>query len=84
MNRIDVLKNHYEPRLQKYTENSRVLDWESEDAQLKRFRAMTDNIDLNGKRILDIGCGCGDLYGMLKASETRIIYTGVDILEKMV
>ena len=84
MNRKDVLRKHYEPRIEKFRENSKVLDWESRDAQFRRFSAMTDNLDLNGKSILDVGCGCGDLYGMLKNKGMKVSYTGVDILEKMV
>ena len=84
MNRKEVLKNHYEPRLERYDENSKVLDWENKDAQYKRFHAMIENLDLSGKSILDIGCGCGDLYGLLNERVTSVAYTGVDILEKMV
>ena len=54
MKRIDVLKNHYEPRLEKFRDNAAILDWENADAQYKRFRAMTDNIDLHAK--IHTGC----------------------------
>ncbi len=84
MSRIDVLKKHYEPRLEKYRDNSRVLDWESRDAQYKRFSALTDNLDLRGKSFLDIGCGCGDFFGLLGELGIKALYTGVDILEKMI
>ncbi len=84
MNRIEVLKQHYEPRLEKFKDNSKVLDWESKDAQYSRFYAMIDNIDLNGRSILDVGCGCGDLFGLLNEIGLDISYTGVDILDKMV
>ncbi len=84
MSRIDVLKKHYEPRLAKYSDNSKVLDWENEDAQYKRFIAMTDNIDLTGRTVLDIGCGCGDLYDWLRKQKIDADYSGVDILQKMV
>jgi len=83
MNRIDLLKNHYEPRLKK-SDTYMVLDWESREAQYKRFRALTDNINLYGKSVLDIGCGCGDLFGLMKEKQDSPSYTGVDILEKMI
>lgn len=83
MKRVDVLKKHYEPRLEN-EDTYKVLDWESRDAQYKRFRAMTDNIDIHGKSILDIGCGCGDLFGFIKEKYGDPLYSGVDILEKMI
>ena len=84
MSRKEFIRNHYEPRLEKYDENSSVLDWENRDAQYKRFSAMTDNVDIEGKSLLDIGCGCGDLYLYLKELQIGVDYTGVDILEKMI
>lgn len=84
MSRIEVLKKHYEPRIAKYSDNSKVLDWENEDAQYKRFAAMTDNIDLAGRSLLDIGCGCGDLYEWFERQNIDADYSGVDILDKMV
>ena len=45
---------------------------------------MTDNIDLHGKSLLDVGCGCGDLFGLMKEKQAMSVYTGVDILEKMI
>jgi SAM-dependent methyltransferase len=84
MSRIDVLKKHYEPRLDKYSDNSKVLDWENEDAQYKRFIAMTDNIDLSCRTVLDIGCGCGDLFDWFKKQNISAVYSGVDILDQMI
>ena len=84
MSNIDVLRKHYEPRLEKYSDNSKVLDWESGDAQLRRFLAFTDNVELSGRSVLDVGCGCGDLSALLKKTAADADYLGVDILEKMI
>ena len=84
MGRIEVLKKHYEPRFSRFSGSSEILDWESSEAQLLRFRAMTDNIELEGRKVLDVGCGCGDLYSLLEREKSGAEYTGVDILEKMV
>ncbi len=81
--RIRLIKNHYEPRLAKYGEGYEILDWESRDAQFKRFEVLTDNIDLTGKKLLDVGCGIGDLYGFLKKRRIPVQYYGVDILKEM-
>lgn len=84
MERVEILKKHYEPRIDKYSETSEVLDWESREAQFKRFSAMTNNVNIKNKTILDVGCGCGDFYDMIKTTKDCPDYTGVDILQKMV
>ncbi len=78
-----VIKNHYEPLLDRYTSGYEILDWESGEAQLKRFETLAENVDLAGKKLLDIGCGTGDLYGYLKGKHIPVLYYGVDILERM-
>ncbi len=78
-----VIKNHYEPLLDRYTSGYEILDWESGEAQLKRFETLAGNVDLAGKKLLDIGCGTGDLYGYLKGKHIPVLYYGVDILERM-
>lgn len=40
--------------------------------------------DLQGKSILDLGCGLGCLYGYLKVRGWTGDYTGIDILGRMV
>jgi SAM-dependent methyltransferase len=39
---------------------------------------------LNGRRILDVGCGFGDLLEFLTERGIRPIYTGLDICEPMI
>ncbi len=80
----ELLKNHYNPRLEKYNETYRILDWESREAQIARFGVLLDNINIEGLSILDVGCGCGDLFGMLNERGLDVKYTGVDILPGMI
>lgn len=61
-----------------------ILGWESENAQQLRFQALSDCLDLNGKKILDVGCGVGDFHQYLKRRFKDFNYTGVDILNKMI
>ena len=39
---------------------------------------------LSGSRVLDVGCGVGDLYGYALRQGLRVRYTGLDILPEMV
>jgi ubiquinone/menaquinone biosynthesis C-methylase UbiE len=79
-----IIKTHYLPRLKKYSRNHEVLDWESREAQIARFEALLSLIDLNGLSLLDVGCGMGDLYGLLKKRKMKTRYTGVDLLPEMI
>jgi SAM-dependent methyltransferase len=78
------LKAHYEPRIERFSESYRVLDWEDPVSQRKRFQILVQNVPLAGKSLLDVGCGLGDLYAFLGERTPTVDYTGVDILEKMV
>ena len=79
-----IVANHYEPLLNKYSRGYEILDWESLDSQVKRFEVLTNNVELSGKKLLDIGCGTGDLFGYLKNQNINLSYYGIDILPKMI
>lgn len=78
------IQNHYNPRLKKYEETHKILDWESREAQYARFDVLVNNVDLQGRSILDVGCGCGDLFAALKEKGLAMEYTGVDLLPGMI
>lgn len=81
---IDIIRSYYEPKIKHLKEDYQILGWEDKEAHIKRFEVLTNNIDLNGKTILDVGCGLGNLFQFLKQKRIDVDYTGVDILEKMI
>lgn len=44
-----------------------ALLWEDEDAQEVRFEAIVRNCPMDGRSVLDVGCGPADLLGYLRA-----------------
>ncbi len=80
----DKIKKHYNPRLKQYQETHQILDWESREAQVARFEVLINQVDLSGRSVLDVGCGCGDLFGLLSEKGIDVDYTGVDILPGMI
>lgn len=84
MRKLDIIKNYYGQKLQENLPDFQTLGWESQKAQFDRFRILTDNIELNNHKILDVGCGLGNLLEHLKEVHETPDYTGVDILEEMV
>ena len=60
------------------------MGWRSRQNQELRFQALVEIADLNGKKILDLGCGLGCLYGFLREKGWVGEYTGIDLLDLMV
>lgn len=80
--KISKIRKYYGERRNE-GEDHRRLGWESRQAQEGRFEALIGNLELEGKTILDVGCGLGNLYGFLKSKGIKANYTGVDILAEM-
>ncbi len=84
MSRINRIRAHYAHRIDREAEHWRILDWASPETQLVRFKVLCDSVDLDGRSLLDVGCGLGDLWDYLKSREIAAAYTGVDLLPEMV
>lgn len=84
MKKLDIIKNYYEPNLNEDLPDYQILGWESREAQFQRFQVLTDNIEIKDNKILDVGCGLGNLLEHLKEVVENPDYTGVDILEHMI
>ena len=83
MPKSQQIRQHYQPRHNQQRANYDVLDWASAEAQQIRFAVLADNVELNGKTLLDVGCGLGDLYAYLKSRGISVDYCGVDLLAEM-
>ncbi len=71
----------YSDRLRKFGLDPRTLGWDTRINQITRFEAVLQTVgSLDGKSILDIGCGFGDLllFLLIKGVNFRR-YIGLDI-----
>ncbi|MDA3851059.1 MAG: class I SAM-dependent methyltransferase [Spirochaetaceae bacterium] len=84
MNKIEILDHYYNQELRKNPQSFEHLGWESREAQFERFSILTDYLNIQGKKILDVGCGLGHLLDHLKNLTLDVSYTGVDILPEMI
>lgn len=84
MNKFEIIKSFYESNMGKGLPDYEIQGWESEEAQKLRFDIMVSNMDLEGKKLLDVGCGLGNLLEYLNFKGIKVDYTGVDILESMI
>ena len=84
MGRLCRIRNFYTPWLARETQSAKQVAWDGPYQQYRRFEIFIEQIDLRGKRLLDVGSGTGDLYDYLNKRAIDVDYTGVDILAEMV
>lgn len=87
MTNYDTFKvaNLYNNRFDEFGRNIKTVGWGSHKDQLLRFEVLFRDIDPTGKRILDVGCGLGDLIPYLnEKTGGNYTYVGVDIAEKLI
>lgn len=63
--------------------SSYALGWRSERDQQIRFAALTQIAPLNGKTILDAGCGYADLFTYLRDRYAIGLYCGVEQIPEL-
>ncbi|MFN4216055.1 MAG: class I SAM-dependent methyltransferase [Brevinematales bacterium] len=80
---LHKLREHYLPLLS-FPEEYAKLDWEDEYSHQKRFAVLFEFVDLQKKKLLDVGCGVGSLYRYLKRLGIDCEYTGIDVLPEMI
>lgn len=84
MKKLNKIKAYYENNIARGLPEYGILGWESEEAQRLRFDVLLENVKLEGKRLLDVGCGTGNLLEYINSKGIHVYYTGVDILDKMI
>lgn len=84
MSHMEKIKKYYEDNNIEGYPDYYILGWESEAAQELRFKQLVGNIDLNGKTILDVGCGTGNLLEYISRKFKDFNYTGIDVLPHMI
>src|SRR5512140_794427 len=61
----DSTTRWYEDKVRTFGFDHRGLGFRSRSSQIKRFEALVKVGDLDGRRVLDVGCGFGDLLAFL-------------------
>ena len=74
----------YEEHIERYGFDYRALGFGRRASQEKRFAAALGLGSFHGKRLLDVGCGFGDLLAWLNSRGIEPRYTGVDIVRPMI
>ena len=69
----------YQDGLDRYGESPLALHWVDYRSMAIRFKNLIKDIDIEGKTVLDAGCGMGDLLPYLYTKADDFSYLGVDI-----
>ncbi|RJR19891.1 MAG: class I SAM-dependent methyltransferase [Nitrospiraceae bacterium] len=76
--------SYFDKKLRIHGDRPEALSY-SAKGQLMRFETVLDiDTELQGKRVLDYGCGKGDFYQFLKDRNIPVLYTGFDINKNLV
>ncbi len=83
--RKSIIVDHYINRVNDLNiPDYKVVDWESEEAQNLRFKALIEHFNMSGNVLLDVGCGVGSLAEYIDKNNINFYYIGIDIMPEMV
>lgn len=74
------IKKHYQDLFKEYGDSPQATQYSDLITQELRYKYLTEIGELNGKAILDFGCGTAQLATYLKNSDIEFDYIGVDIV----
>ncbi len=79
----EVLKS-YKRSFKKYGHSTKSLHWMTPEAARLRYRELLVDINLEGKSILDVGCGFGDILPFISDNANKFDYVGIDLVPDFV
>jgi len=78
------VKDFFAGELEKFGVSHEATNWGSRKSQYARFDVLTAIGEINDKKILDVGCGLGEMYKYLKDKRKKVNYTGLDLCDEMI
>lgn len=74
----------FDKTLQWHGDRPEGVGWSQKGQQLRFEELLSIDDDIRGKKVLDYGCGKGDLYQFLKDKNIPVSYTGFDINHNLI
>ncbi|AYO22712.1 class I SAM-dependent methyltransferase [Vibrio owensii] len=79
LDRLRIAHYHRKRHKQFGDDKARTLGWQDTFSQITRFEALCRDLELDGKSVLDIGCGYGDLLTFIEQKgSSPSLYVGID------
>ena len=79
----EFIADFYNPRYDPEKSNYQNCGWGSLASQNTRFQQLFRNVKFEGRKILDFGCGTGDLVAFLVKQNSDFSYLGVDVSTRL-
>ena len=77
--------NYYDDKFLKFGNSIKSVGWSNSKDQFLRFEYLFKGINFTNKKILDVGCGFGDLVEFLRLKVgNNFSYLGIDISKNMI
>lgn len=73
----------YTERYKLHGHSPKTLGWDKGKQDL-RYHILLDSFNLQGKSILDIGCGFGDALKLIKHRTSNFEFTGIDVVPEFI
>lgn len=80
----DATRAHFDALARAHGGSVRAVDWGSRASQELRFEVLCGIGNLHGARVLDVGCGQGDLAAWLEQRGVDCDYHGIDLSPAMI
>lgn len=78
------IASYYDDLVEKYGHDPRACDYGHAKSQEIKFHILSEAMNLDGKSVLDVGCGFADFSVYLQEQFKQARYTGIDVSERMV
>ena len=76
--------DHFGALVRQHGYGHEAIDYGSRMGQRQRFDVLTETLTLEGRRVLDVGCGFADLAEYLNEREIGATYEGIDICPELI
>ncbi len=73
--------NQKRTTMQRYNLTARMYEMRYAEEQAAKYKAALNNLNINGKRVLDVGCGTGLLFSQITNEAQTVV--GVDLSSKL-